>query len=82
MKKGGKNLVLSNFVTGMRLLLIIFISECQAVDHYQTLGALEPGNLIPAGIWTLADVLQYGREKGVCPYFTVRRMVNLLFLLR
>lgn len=38
--------------------------------------SLEPGNLIPPGIWTLADVLNYGREKGVCPYFTIRRMVS------
>lgn len=40
------------------------------------MGNLEPGNLIPAGIWTLEDVLQHGREKGVCPYFSVRRMVE------
>lgn len=37
---------------------------------------MEPGNLIPPGIWTLADVLQYGRDKKVCPYFVVRRMVS------
>ena len=37
---------------------------------------MEPGNLIPPGIWTLADVLQYGRDKKVCPYFLVRRMVS------
>jgi len=44
-------------------------------DWHEKLGELEPGNLIPSGIWTLADVLQYGRDKGVCPYFTVRRMM-------
>jgi len=38
---------------------------------------MEPGSLIPPGIWTLADVLEYGRDKGVCPYFAVRRMVRL-----
>lgn len=38
---------------------------------------MEPGSLIPPGIWTLADVLEYGRDKGVCPYFAVRRMVCL-----
>jgi DNA excision repair protein ERCC-2 len=37
---------------------------------------METGSLIPPGIWTLADVLQYGRDNGVCPYFTVRRMVK------
>lgn len=39
---------------------------------------MEPGQLIPPGIWTLADVLQYGRDKTICPYFAVRRMVNTL----
>jgi Rad3-related DNA helicase len=29
------------------------------------------------GIHTLADVLEYGKEKGVCPYFLVRRMVQI-----
>ncbi|TRM69470.1 hypothetical protein BD626DRAFT_474192 [Schizophyllum amplum] len=44
-------------------------------DWHENLGKLEPGNLIPSGIWTLADVLQYGRDNGICPYFTVRRMM-------
>ncbi|TCD60589.1 DNA-dependent ATPase of the nucleotide excision repair factor 4 complex [Steccherinum ochraceum] len=44
-------------------------------DWHEELGKLEPGNLIPPGVWTLADVLQYGRDKKVCPYFLVRRMM-------
>jgi DNA excision repair protein ERCC-2 len=44
-------------------------------DH-KGLEALEPGNLIPPGIWTLADVQQYGRENTLCPYFAIRRMVG------
>lgn len=36
----------------------------------------EAGNLIPAGVYTLDDVRKYGQEKGVCPYFTIRRMVG------
>ncbi|KAI0807346.1 DNA repair helicase [Fomes fomentarius] len=44
-------------------------------DWHENLGQLEPGNLIPPGIWTLADVLQHGRENRLCPYFTVRRMM-------
>ncbi|EIN07368.1 DNA repair helicase [Punctularia strigosozonata HHB-11173 SS5] len=42
---------------------------------HEKLSEREPGNLIPPGIWTLADVLQYGRDQGTCPYFTVRRMM-------
>src|SRR6266576_6067108 len=41
---------------------------------------MEPGQLIPPGIWTLADVIEYGREKGVCPYFAVRRMVTSFYV--
>ncbi|KAL5490523.1 RAD3 [Sanghuangporus weigelae] len=44
-------------------------------SFHDNLEDLEPGNLIPPGIHTLADVLQYGRDKGTCPYFTVRRMM-------
>ncbi|TFY80835.1 hypothetical protein EWM64_g3182 [Hericium alpestre] len=48
------------------------VEVCQ---FHEVLGEREPGNLIPPGIWTLADVLEYGRENGTCPYFTVRRMM-------
>ncbi|KLO18845.1 DNA repair helicase [Schizopora paradoxa] len=44
-------------------------------DFHEELGKMEPGNLIPPGIHTLADVLNYCREKGTCPYFTIRRMI-------
>lgn len=42
---------------------------------HEGLESYEPGNLIPAGIWTLADVLQHGRDHITCPYFTIRRMM-------
>jgi DNA excision repair protein ERCC-2 len=48
------------------------------MTHKQELNNYEPGNLIPAGVYTLDDVKKYGQEKGVCPYFTIRRMVSLL----
>jgi DNA excision repair protein ERCC-2 len=44
----------------------------------QGLNDKEPGQLVPAGIWTLADVLEYGKDQGTCPYFTVRRMVSII----
>ncbi|KAG8217512.1 hypothetical protein J3R82DRAFT_5660 [Butyriboletus roseoflavus] len=44
-------------------------------DWHENLGEHEPGTLISPGIWTLADVLQHGRDNGTCPYFTVRRMM-------
>ncbi|KAI5830733.1 DNA repair helicase [Schizophyllum commune Tattone D] len=44
-------------------------------EWHENLGHREPGQLIPPGIWTLADVLQYGRDNTICPYFLVRRMM-------
>ncbi|KIJ24427.1 hypothetical protein M422DRAFT_168392 [Sphaerobolus stellatus SS14] len=42
---------------------------------HEDLGKLEPGNLIPPGVWTLSDIQQYGRENTLCPYFLIRRMM-------
>ncbi|KAF8759933.1 DNA repair helicase [Rhizoctonia solani] len=39
------------------------------------LNDMEEGALIPAGIHTLADISNMGRERTTCPYFTIRRMV-------
>ncbi|KAL1742476.1 hypothetical protein HDZ31DRAFT_65932 [Schizophyllum fasciatum] len=44
-------------------------------EWHENLGKREPGQLIPPGVWTLADVLQYGRDNTICPYFLVRRMM-------
>ncbi|KAF9246525.1 hypothetical protein BU15DRAFT_40365 [Melanogaster broomeanus] len=44
-------------------------------DWHENLNKFEPGTLISPGIWTLADILQHGRDNGTCPYFTVRRMM-------
>jgi len=45
-------------------------------SFHEELNNYEAGNLIPEGIWTLEDVKQYGKDKGVCPYFTIRRMLT------
>ncbi|KAF8323397.1 DNA repair helicase [Clavulina sp. PMI_390] len=44
-------------------------------SFHENLNGLEAGNLIPPGIWTLADVQQHGVDNGTCPYFTIRRMM-------
>lgn len=63
-------------VTGMRYLSFLPRLEVKDAMPWQNLGQLEPGALISPGIWTLADVLQHGRDNGTCPYFIVRRMVG------
>ncbi|PWN51957.1 putative RAD3-DNA helicase/ATPase [Violaceomyces palustris] len=44
-------------------------------SFHEELGKLEPGQLIPQGVWTLEEVKEYAREKGICPYFAIRRMM-------
>ena len=44
-------------------------------DFHEELGKLEPGHLIPPGVWTIEEVKEYARDKGICPYFAVRRMM-------
>lgn len=45
-------------------------------DFHEELGKLEPGHLIPPGVWTLEELKEYATEKGICPYFAVRRMIG------
>lgn len=44
-------------------------------DFHEELGKMEPGQLIPPGVWTIEEVKEYARDKGICPYFAVRRMM-------
>ncbi|KAI9610228.1 hypothetical protein KEM48_002661 [Puccinia striiformis f. sp. tritici PST-130] len=44
-------------------------------DFHEKLGELEPGNLIPRGVWTLEEITAHGHQEGICPYFAVRRML-------
>lgn len=42
---------------------------------HEGLNDLEEGAIIPPGIHTLADVSNVGRERTICPYFAIRRMM-------
>lgn len=44
-------------------------------SFHEELGQLEPGQLLPQGVWTLEEVKEYARDKGICPYFAIRRMI-------
>ncbi|PVG04461.1 putative RAD3-DNA helicase/ATPase [Serendipita vermifera] len=44
-------------------------------DWHEGLNDMEPGSLVPHGIWTLADLVEMGRKSTTCPYFTIRRMM-------
>ena len=45
-------------------------------SFHEELNNYEQGELLPTGVMTLDDVKRYGQEKGVCPYFAIRRMVR------
>lgn len=44
-------------------------------SFHEELGKLEPGHLLPRGVWTLEDVKDYSKDQGICPYFAIRRML-------
>lgn len=54
----------------------IHAAKQELKEYIQNLGKMEAGSQVPAGIHTLADILQYARDNTVCPYFAIRRMVS------
>ena len=46
---------------------------CQFFEDYEREG---PDAVLPPGVYTLADLRQFGRTKGWCPYFTARHMIK------
>lgn len=50
--------------------------DVEVCIYHDNLDVLEPHNLIPNGVWTLDDLLQYGEQRKQCPYFTARRMMQ------
>lgn len=45
----------------------------EVCNFHEKMNDISYENLLPPGIWTLADILQHGRDTGTCPYFTIRR---------
>lgn len=45
----------------------------EVCSFHENMNEVPYENLLPPGVWTLADVLQHGRDSGTCPYFTIRR---------
>ena len=50
--------------------------DVESCVYHDNLDLLEAHNLIPPGVWTLDDMLQYGEDTKQCPYFTSRRMMS------
>ncbi|KAI9466206.1 DNA repair helicase [Lactarius psammicola] len=45
----------------------------EVCSFHENMNDIPHENILSPGIWTLADVLQHGRDTGTCPYFTIRR---------
>ena len=45
---------------------------CQFFEDYEKEG---PDAVLPPGVYTLADLRDFGRKKGWCPYFLARHMI-------
>ncbi|KAK5092144.1 TFIIH/NER complex ATP-dependent 5'-3' DNA helicase subunit [Exophiala xenobiotica] len=43
--------------------------------YHDNLDLLDPSNLVPPGVFTLDNLLQYGEAHKQCPYFSARRMM-------
>jgi len=41
--------------------------------YHEELGKLQPGEMLPQGVWTLEEIKEMAKEEGICPYFAVRR---------
>ena len=49
------------------------IEVCTYFDGFDRAGA---DGMLPAGVYTLHELREFGRQKGWCPYFIARHMMN------
>ncbi|KAB1203219.1 DNA repair helicase UVH6 [Morella rubra] len=49
------------------------VPTCEFFEDYEKAGS---SAVLPPGVYTLQDLRAYGREKGWCPYFLARHMVQ------
>ena len=47
---------------------------CQFFEDYEKEG---PDAVLPPGVYTMADLREFGRKKGWCPYFLARHMIGV-----
>lgn len=59
----------------MKSKLLAGDTNAKLCEYHENLYDLEPQNLIPTGVYTFADLVEYCESVKTCPYFTVRRMM-------
>ncbi|KAJ6730756.1 DNA REPAIR DEAD HELICASE RAD3/XP-D SUBFAMILY MEMBER [Salix viminalis] len=50
------------------------VETCEFFENYERTAS---GAVLPPGVYTLQDLRAFGKEKGWCPYFLARHMVQL-----
>lgn len=50
--------------------------EIELCDFFEKLERIGDGFKMPAGVYTLDDLKDYGKKEGVCPYFLARKVLN------
>ncbi|KAI0256693.1 DNA repair helicase [Lactifluus subvellereus] len=45
----------------------------EVCSFHENMNDIPNESVLASGIWTLADILQRGRDTATCPYFTIRR---------
>ncbi|GMM30254.1 TFIIH/NER complex ATP-dependent 5'-3' DNA helicase subunit [Martiniozyma asiatica (nom. inval.)] len=45
--------------------------------YHEKLYEKDPQNLVPPGVYSFEELINYCKKEGTCPYFTVRRMMPL-----
>ncbi|KAI8910953.1 hypothetical protein EDD86DRAFT_189743, partial [Gorgonomyces haynaldii] len=49
--------------------------EVQVCSFYENLQTVDPNAAIDSGVYTLEDLKEFSREKGLCPYFFARKLI-------
>jgi len=59
----------------VRILSVAFRRAIIQGGIWKNMSDIPHENILTPGIWTLADILQHGRDSATCPYFAIRRSV-------
>lgn len=46
-------------------------------SFHEKMNDMDPTNYIPPGVYSFEQLIEYCKQEGTCPYFTVRRMMPL-----
>ncbi|KAJ1945080.1 TFIIH/NER complex ATP-dependent 5'-3' DNA helicase subunit, partial [Linderina pennispora] len=51
--------------------------EIELCGFFEKMAEVDPADLLPSGVYTMDDLMEYGRDAGYCPYYLSRRVIPL-----